>query len=122
MYVENLLEELDAPGEWWVDASAGKLHFMLPNGWSEGDLQESDVVVPQLQRLIQFRGSPEAPVHDIILEGFNITHSAPTYLESYEAPSGGDWSIHRGAAVFLDGAERITLQHLVCRTPTSSLC
>ena len=26
------------------------------------------------------------------------------YLERYETPSGGDWSIHRGAAVFVDGA------------------
>ena len=30
----------------------------------------------------------------------------------YEVPSGGDWSIHRGAAFFLHGAERITLEQL----------
>jgi hypothetical protein len=112
MYVENIREELDAPHEWFHDTDAGKLYFIPPASWSEDRLQRADVVAPQLPRLFQFRGSQTAPVHDIILQDFSITHSAPTYLESYEAPSGGDWSIHRGGAVFVDGAERITLKNL----------
>lgn len=48
----------------------------------------------------------------INLVGFNVSRSAPTYLDSYEVPSGGDWSIHRGGAVFLDGAAFITLEQI----------
>lgn len=60
----------------------------------------------------QFRGSADAPVEYINLVGFNVSRSAPTYLDSYEVPSGGDWSIHRGGAVFLDGAAFITLEQI----------
>ncbi len=28
---------------------------------------------------------------------------------SYETPSGGDWSVHRGGAVFVDGAEEVVI-------------
>jgi len=32
-YVYNLLEELDAPGEWYADREARKLYFLPPSGW-----------------------------------------------------------------------------------------
>lgn len=31
-YVENIFEELDAPGEWYFDAGKGKLYYMPPAG------------------------------------------------------------------------------------------
>ena len=46
------------------------------------------------------------------LRGLTITHTAPTFLDPYECPSGGDWSIHRGAAIFVEGARNITLEGL----------
>ena len=67
------------------------------------------VEVPVLPRVVQFRGSAAHPVSNIAVVGVNVSRTAPTYLESYECPSGGDWSIHRGGAVFLDGAVGITL-------------
>jgi hypothetical protein len=66
------------------------------------------VEAPQLKTLIELRGTAAAPVVGVSFAGFNLTGSAQTFLESYEAPSGGDWSVHRGAAVFLQGAENIS--------------
>merc|ERR1712048_447879 len=37
-----------------------------------------------------------------------FTHSLRTQLLGYEVPSGGDWSIHRGGAVFVQNTENIT--------------
>lgn len=34
--VVNLLEELDAPGEWYFDAAAGRLYVMPPEGGTDG--------------------------------------------------------------------------------------
>ena len=31
-------------------------------------------------------------------------------MADYEMPSGGDWSIHRGGAIFLDGTEDVTIE------------
>jgi hypothetical protein len=112
VYIENLREELDAPGEWWLDTDNSTLFFALPSGWTEAQLQAAPIEAPLMQRVIQVRGSAAEPAHDLSFEGFNLTHAAPTYLESYEATSGGDWSVHRGGAVFLDGAERVTFRSI----------
>ena len=61
--------------------------------------------------MIQLRGASDtAFAHDITIRGLTVAHSAPTYMADYEMPSGGDWSIHRGGAVFLDGTEDITIE------------
>ena len=105
-YVEGIAEELDAPGEWVIQG--GKLLLIPPAGMTEAELQAATVEAPQLKTLIELRGTAAAPVVGVSFAGFNLTGSAQTFLESYEAPSGGDWSVHRGAAVFLQGAENIS--------------
>jgi hypothetical protein len=45
--VYNVLEELNAPGEWYLDRAAGKLYL-----WPAGDLTDHDVVVSALDHLI----------------------------------------------------------------------
>ena len=56
-YIENIFEELDAPGEWWFNRSSSELFFM-PNG----TLQNSTVVaVPVLETLIAINGTAESP-------------------------------------------------------------
>ena len=105
-YVEGIVEELDAPGEWVLEGS--KLMVIPPAGMTEAELNVATVEAPQLQTLIEIKGTAAAPVVGVSFAGFNLTGSAQTFLESYEAPSGGDWSVHRGGAVFLQGAENVT--------------
>ena len=42
-YFLNVLEELDAPGEWFLDRDAGVVYF-----WPPGDLAQAEVSFPQL--------------------------------------------------------------------------
>jgi len=106
-FIENVFEELDAPGEWYLDKGEGILYYMPPEGV---DLATADVVVPLVKDLVQFRGSQDRPVHHITLSGLRITHTTSTFLEPYDAPSRGDWNIHRGGAVFLEGAEHCAIE------------
>ena len=39
------------------------------------------------------------------------------YMEPYEVPSGGDWAVHRGAAVVIEGAEDIQLSNCTFDQP-----
>ena len=59
--------------------------------------------------VVEIRGSATEPVRNVRLSGFTIAHTAPTFMEKYEVPSGGDWSLHRNAAVFIDGAKHAYL-------------
>jgi hypothetical protein len=109
-YVENVLEELDMPGEWYFSAKNSTLYFW-PNGTdtdasSAGDAGggAKELVAPLLDTLISVKGAK-----DVSIEGIEFTETRATYLEQYEVPSGGDWSIHRGAAVFIEDSSNITV-------------
>jgi Right handed beta helix region len=106
-FVDNVFEELDAPGEWYLDKQKGLLYYM-PDAAT--DLTSALVEVPFLENVIEFRGSERNPVRGIALSGFRIAHSASTYLAHYETPARGDWTIHRGGTVFAEGAEDCTIE------------
>jgi hypothetical protein len=58
-FVENVFEELDAPGEWYLDKVNGLLYYMPAEGV---DLQGAIIEVPVLEQVIEFRGSQLNPV------------------------------------------------------------
>jgi hypothetical protein len=99
-FIENVFEELDAPGEWYLDVRAGVLYFKPEPGV---DMAAASVEAPLLRQLVRFVGTQEAPVRHIALEGFRLTQTASTFLEPYDVPSLSDWAIHRGGTVFLEG-------------------
>ena len=106
-YVENIFEELDVPNEWYLDKKQGVLYYMPPEGIN---LACAKVEAVALKQLFEFRGSMEKQVKHITLRGFTITHTAHTFLAEYEGLLRGDWSIHRGGAVFIEGAEDCTVE------------
>jgi hypothetical protein len=106
-YIENVFEELDSPGEWYADRVEGLLYYYPPEGV---DLANAIVEVPVHKQLIVFEGTQELPVKNVTFSGFRFAHTASTYLDAYEAPSLGDWTIHRGGAVFMQGAENCSVQ------------
>jgi len=107
-YIENVFEELDSPGEWYLDREKGILYYMPADGL---ELSSALVEAPVIQRLIQFVGCQYNPVRYVTLDGFRIAHTASTFLEQYWIPSGSDWSIHRGGTVFMEGARDITVKN-----------
>ena len=99
-FIDNVFEELDAPGEWFLDIRKNILYYYPER---ETDLRTAVVEVPVLEHVVRFSGTQESPVHDISLQGFRIAHTTTTYLKSYDVPSLSDWAIHRGGAVFVEG-------------------
>ncbi|MCC7494145.1 MAG: right-handed parallel beta-helix repeat-containing protein [Fimbriimonadaceae bacterium] len=62
-YVEGLREELDAPGEWWLDAAAGTLYL-----WPPEPLAGATVWAPRLNNLLQIDGARHVTVQGLGLE------------------------------------------------------
>jgi hypothetical protein len=107
-FIENVFEELDSPGEWYLDKEKGILYVIPEEGI---DLNDALIEVPILKQVIEFRGSQANPVHHITFSGFRIAHTTSTFFEEYEATSLGDWTIHRGGTVFFDGAEDCSVEN-----------
>lgn len=105
-FVENVFEELDSPGEWYLDREEGVLYWMPEEGI---DLENAIVEVPLLKTAIEFRGTRKKPVHDITMERVRITGTATTFLDQYEIPSLGDWALHRNGAVLMEGSRNCTI-------------
>ena len=49
-------------------------------------------VAPVLSAIVRVEGAK-----DVSFNGFTFTETRATYMEQYEVPSGGDWSVHRSA-------------------------
>lgn len=105
--VENVFEELDAPGEWFHSASSGTFYFMPRE---DTDLDSAKVEVVRLHSLIDFRGSADQPVHHITLQGFVFRHAARTFMDTREPLLRSDWAIYRGGACFMTGTEDVTIR------------
>ncbi len=107
--VENIFEELDAPGEWFYDNTAGKLYFYPPAGV---DLNSGFFVGATLEELLKIVGTSSQKVEYLSFSGFTFTHTHRTvFTGKYENVSQSDWAIVREGAIYMQDAEDITVQN-----------
>ena len=105
-FIDNIFEELDTPGEWFLDVEKNMLYYYPEEGI---DVHNATFEVPVLKDLIQIKGDAEKPVKHITINGLEFSHSKSTFMELYEPLARGDWAIHRGGAIFLQGTENCTI-------------
>jgi hypothetical protein len=100
--VENVFDELDAPGEWYFDKTADVLYFYPPQGT---DLSSALIEAAGIETIVQFSGTSTAPVKWINLDGFRYSHTSRTFTKCNEIILRSDWQIYRGGSVFVGGVE-----------------
>ncbi|XP_065183777.1 uncharacterized protein LOC135814571 [Sycon ciliatum] len=106
-YIENVMEELDSPNEWFYDAKTAKMYF-----WYNGTgMPPASTVyeIPHIKVLINATGTQKAAVKGIQFKGINFRDTAYTYLDPHGMPSGGDWGLQRTAALFFEGTEQVVV-------------
>lgn len=106
-FIENIFEELDVAGEWFLDKNTNSLYYYPSTGVK---LSEAKIEVTVIKDFIQLKGSKELPVKNIQFKGFCFTQSAYTFMDAYEPLARGDWAIHRGGAIFMEGAENCLVE------------
>jgi len=70
-FVRNLFEELDAPGEWYLDRDTWTLYF-----WPPSPIDEAAVYAPTLQTVVKMAGASH-----VTLRGFTIECCEGTAVE-----------------------------------------
>lgn len=105
--VENIFEELDAPGEWYYDSQKSVLYYYpLPGE----DIDHAEFETAQLKHLVELRGNAENPVKNIHMEGLEFTRTLRTFMEKYEPLLRSDWTVYRGGALVFEGTENCSLR------------
>ena len=109
--VENVMEELDSPNEWFFDEDSKTLYFFYNATSGTEPPSNTLYVVTQLKTLILINGSMSDPIQNITISGINFRDTAYTYMDPHGMPSGGDWALQRMGALFLEGTENVTIEH-----------
>jgi hypothetical protein len=74
-FIEHVLSELDAPGEWYADAKSRTLYLKPPTGASP-----DEITVPKTSELVVLADEGSAPVSHIRIEGIRFTECSGTAL------------------------------------------
>jgi len=107
-FVENIFEELDAPGEWFYDHTSKTIFLYPPKGIN---IQKSVFSISSLSDLIHITGSMNEPVKNISIQDISFTQTARSFMQVKEPLLRSDWTIYRGGAILLDGTENIKINN-----------
>jgi hypothetical protein len=99
-FVANVFEELDSPGEWYLDRASGNLYFWPP----KPGFQEKGAYLPVLDHLIEFKGDPlrNKWVEEFTIKGMEFRHT--TYSRTVQPAAAND------AAIWLNGTRKCVLE------------
>lgn len=111
-WVENVVDELDEPGEWAVNTKEGKVYLWPRNG----EVPEG-ILRPRLQEYIRvegdvdFKGPEDIPVRNLCFRGLTFTHGERYLLKEDDAGLQHDWDmLDKGnALVRLRGTENCVI-------------
>ena len=105
-FVENVREEVDAPGEFFYHNASGRLWY-YPNATSE---LLAPFIYPTLETLVRVQGSSDLPVRDVRFANLTFSHAAATYLQPFSTKlGGGDYAAHKAAALLAEGVDGIVI-------------
>ncbi|QZE14052.1 right-handed parallel beta-helix repeat-containing protein [Halosquirtibacter laminarini] len=131
--IENIYEELDAPNEWFYDQKDGTIYYIPDPKTSIDDMTVE--VVQQTKSLVEitgdfyekkvnadFHGGNGVVYHaemrhfknavsNIVFDGITFTGTKRTFMENKEPLVRSDWTIYRGGAFYITGAENITVRN-----------
>lgn len=79
VWVENVLEALDEPGEWVVNTKTRRIYLWpsdpAPDGSPRGILAPSTSELIRVEGIIDFEGPKDTPVRGIAFSGLTFTHA-----------------------------------------------
>ncbi len=105
-YVENVFEELDAPGEWYHDRKTGWL-YLKP--LSAGRPPARGLRASMHEALIRIEGQG-AEVRHVRVRKLTFRETEPTFLKAVEPLLRSDWKFHRVGAVTIENARDVRIE------------
>jgi len=105
-YVDNVLEELDAPGEWFHDRAQGWLYFKPLDGARP---PARGMRASMHEALIRIEGKAAAVQH-VRVRKLQFRETEPTFLKAVEPLLRSDWKFYRVGAVTIENAGDVRVE------------
>ena len=105
-FIENVMEAVDTPGQWYLDRGSGTLYYLPQPGETP---EATQVVAPRLTTIIHFKGSASQPVAHISLRGLSVMHNQwdlPPDTASYKQAA-----VNVPAAILFQGAQQCSIRN-----------
>jgi len=117
-WVENVIEELNAPGKWVVDTRVGKVYLWPRNNSQAADLNVN-IVTPELLELFRIEGDideeglKDTPVRNLHFNGLTFKHGKRFTIAKDDKGLQHDWDFHDKAnsLVRFRGAENCIIEN-----------
>lgn len=103
-FVENIFEELNAPGEWFADKEKGLLYYYPPKGIN---LSQTNITVSRLKNSIEIKGTEGSPLSDIEIKNIGFLHNERSFMDTKEPLLRSDWTIYRGGVISMENTRNI---------------
>lgn len=113
VWVENVIDALDEPGEWALDSRAGRLYL-----WPRASGPPKGITAPRLQEylLVEGRidkaGPTDVPVRNLRIRGLTLTRGESYRVAEDDRGLQHDWEMHdkANALIRLRGAEDCVIE------------
>jgi hypothetical protein len=107
-FIENVMEELNAPGEWFYDKESSYIYYKPASG---GMLSKAVFEVSLLENILTIKGSRMQPVSNVVVSGITFQHTLRTFMKTREQLLRSDWAIYRQGALLIEGAEKVNIEN-----------
>jgi len=109
-FIDNQFELLDTENEYFLDIySANPQLYYQTSSDPTAKTFELTVARSFFNVVGSATMTSATPVTDVVVRGINFEMTYPTHMDAFEVPSGGDWSITRQGAIFLETVERVNV-------------
>jgi hypothetical protein len=113
VWVENVIDALDEPGEWVLDTKAGRLYL-----WPRVYGPPKRIAAPRLREFLRVEGRidkdglTDIPVRNLRFRGFTFTRGESCRVEADDQGLQHDWEMHDkdNALIRLRGAENCVIE------------
>ncbi len=115
--VEGILEELDAPGEWFYEAATGILYFYPPVGMNLNKGAHRFEVAVCSELFTIYGETVENPLENITFEGITLQNTKRSMFDAAVQNAGkpytpllrGDWAVMPLGAITIENAKNVAI-------------
>lgn len=107
LFVENIREELDSPGEWFWDKDEEMLYYYPLEG---EDPRGETVQAAVIAEILHIEGTDTVPVRNVTIQGLCFTGTERMFKDPYEMLLRSDWGILRKGVLTMVGTENCAVR------------